>query len=512
LFVFSHNVNHKSHPDIVLTAGHCVDGYDLKVLVNLTDFDYPDSSITAWVTDIRQHPDYTVTFTSDLDIVDLINDVALLKLSGPLWSVDPVFLNDDDTLPSDGELLQAMGLGQLEEFDPTVDSAPNFARYLQVVTVQSVPMDTCIAQYQVNNLATIHPDLQLCTALPGKSPCEGDSGGPLVLERQGMPDLQVGITSFAAGCARDDFSNVYTRVSTYYDWIQTTICDLSSDAPESCVKNLPSVSPASESPVSNTTPTPISSSPIASQAPVATFNPIAVPSFLSTTTPLPTSASGSWIPSPGPTSGSPLTGAPVGPVAVAPVATAIPTVSTSGAPVSPLTNDPVAPVTTALPTFITSSAVPVAPLTYYPVAPVTSAPVTTALPTFITSSAVPVAPLTYYPVAPVTTAPDPTVMPSVSSSSAAPVAPLTNDPVAPVTTAPDPTSMPTVESNSPIGEPTNFPIAITAKPETLPPSPPPSTEMPDLLQSSTQGRASSLAKARSWIATVVFSFTIIFIA
>lgn len=51
---------------------------------------------------------------------------------------------------------------------------------------------------------------------------KGDSGGPI---HQWLGDHweQVGIVSFGTGCARENDTGVYTRLSMYYDWIQKTI-------------------------------------------------------------------------------------------------------------------------------------------------------------------------------------------------------------------------------------------------------------------------------------------------
>ena len=51
---------------------------------------------------------------------------------------------------------------------------------------------------------------------------QGDSGGPLVCKRAGtnIYDLH-GLTSYGVGCAR--YYGVYTRVSSYTQWIHDTM-------------------------------------------------------------------------------------------------------------------------------------------------------------------------------------------------------------------------------------------------------------------------------------------------
>ena len=51
--------------------------------------------------------------------------------------------------------------------------------------------------------------------------CQGDSGGPLMMFTTSNQWVLVGLTSFGYGCARQDYSGVYTRVAAYHDWIQS---------------------------------------------------------------------------------------------------------------------------------------------------------------------------------------------------------------------------------------------------------------------------------------------------
>lgn len=51
---------------------------------------------------------------------------------------------------------------------------------------------------------------------------QGDSGGPLVCKR-GDKWIQVGIASFTARNAPENYPGVFTRVSHYTDWIFDTV-------------------------------------------------------------------------------------------------------------------------------------------------------------------------------------------------------------------------------------------------------------------------------------------------
>jgi len=56
----------------------------------------------------------------------------------------------------------------------------------------------------------------------GKGACFGDSGGPLQIKLDGAW-TQVGIVSWGKPCAHVSHADVYTRVSTYIDWINETV-------------------------------------------------------------------------------------------------------------------------------------------------------------------------------------------------------------------------------------------------------------------------------------------------
>ncbi|NWI61927.1 ACRO protein, partial [Calyptomena viridis] len=66
----------------------------------------------------------------------------------------------------------------------------------------------------------------LCAGYPkgGISTCQGDSGGPLVC-RDKHADFfwQVGITSWAVGCARPKLPSVFSSTQYFYNWILTKL-------------------------------------------------------------------------------------------------------------------------------------------------------------------------------------------------------------------------------------------------------------------------------------------------
>lgn len=70
-------------------------------------------------------------------------------------------------------------------------------------------------------------DTQMCAGYlaGGKDTCQGDSGGPIqVLTPSNQCIFHVvGITSFGRACAARNSAGVYTRVSSFLDWIESVV-------------------------------------------------------------------------------------------------------------------------------------------------------------------------------------------------------------------------------------------------------------------------------------------------
>lgn len=80
----------------------------------------------------------------------------------------------------------------------------------------------------------------------GQDSCQGDAGGPII--RPGVSatnDEVVGIVSFRVGCAEPSFPGIYSRISSAYEWIDSTVCELSSFG---CLPNYLRPPPPTEAP------------------------------------------------------------------------------------------------------------------------------------------------------------------------------------------------------------------------------------------------------------------------
>lgn len=58
--------------------------------------------------------------------------------------------------------------------------------------------------------------------------CQGDSGGPLMMFNASNQWILVGLTSSGIGCARPQYSGLYTRVAFFQDWIKSYMIDSNS--------------------------------------------------------------------------------------------------------------------------------------------------------------------------------------------------------------------------------------------------------------------------------------------
>jgi secreted trypsin-like serine protease len=203
-------------PTKVLTAGHCVDGF------NVTNFQVitgrptlRDTSIgqSIGVVSGRVHPDFEQTG---------LHDVATLTLAHPT-EIPPVpiatpEINNATTFP--GAQLEVAGFGATNPF------GTHLSGFLKTTFEQARPDTRCLKAYTRDLFA---PESMIC-ALGARrkhggrfkihtSACSGDSGGPLVATTPSGP-VEVGTVSYGGAlCGLPAAPTVYSRVSSSFDFI-----------------------------------------------------------------------------------------------------------------------------------------------------------------------------------------------------------------------------------------------------------------------------------------------------
>lgn len=133
-------------------------------------------------------------------------DAAVLKLSHPLVldgkTTKAVALAKVKTTVKAGTPLVLVGWGF--EDSANTESAIN----LEDVEVTSIDNSECASDYASTNEVT---ERMFCGMAEGKDSCQGDSGGPSINKATGQ---QVGIISWALGCAQMGYPGVYTDVAS----------------------------------------------------------------------------------------------------------------------------------------------------------------------------------------------------------------------------------------------------------------------------------------------------------
>jgi len=203
----------------IVTAAHCVDlqykNHFNRVTVSLGDHDVQGfyempMSILRKLKRVVRFPTYDEHY--------LHGDLALLQLDAPVpfsSKILPACLPiDDNTWGYRTGLIT--GWGYTEETKKNTDG-PKTASILREAEIFVMPQDICkkVSPFSIT-------DRMICTY---KGPngvettCQGDSGGPLVVNNGTNKFVLVGATSFGVAGCEGPYPSVFSRVSTFLDFI-----------------------------------------------------------------------------------------------------------------------------------------------------------------------------------------------------------------------------------------------------------------------------------------------------
>ncbi len=227
-------------PQWVLTAAHCV-VVDPTATANVAPVDAivvgygsTDRTKTTKVESekIIVNPDYLAKGANSHA------DIALIKLKDPIPDAKAIVLADPELnkkLLTPGATVTVTGWGavwdpedknvlaMLSQLTAGADLGDklNYPLKLHQVEIQVMDNESCKTMLQGSNNEI--DESSICALQPSsrKNACYGDSGGPLMASPKPRTFVQVGIVS--RGCGNMDLPNIYTRVSSFSDWIASTM-------------------------------------------------------------------------------------------------------------------------------------------------------------------------------------------------------------------------------------------------------------------------------------------------
>jgi len=215
------------HDQLVLSAAHC---HFIRRGVRIRSIYEDRGGITRSIVSRHIHPQYNNTRYEN-------NDFIILELDQPVPNARSsiIELNDDRLEPTRDEILTVIGWGLTSEGGTASEK-------LLKVGLPAKSHRDCRRVYG----PLLNEDIHLCAGFDdgGRDSCQGDSGGPIFSQREDGSNVQVGLVSFGAGCARPRVPGVYSRVSGAYDWIQDKICELATvNRPALCNNRTPQPTP-----------------------------------------------------------------------------------------------------------------------------------------------------------------------------------------------------------------------------------------------------------------------------
>ena len=168
--------------DWVVTAAHCVEGESpggLQVKIGLHNVNGTSGAITRNVDQIIVHPNYSGW--------SLDNDYALLHLTQPVTTFEPIQLVTDNSHDDEPVMSTVMGWGA------TYSGGWGSDVLLEV----DVPMDDDCGYYSNSEIT----NNMICAgdSNGGEDSCQGDSGGPLIMTNDDGEYELIGVVSWGYG-------------------------------------------------------------------------------------------------------------------------------------------------------------------------------------------------------------------------------------------------------------------------------------------------------------------------
>ncbi|XP_071844188.1 chymotrypsin-1-like [Apostichopus japonicus] len=200
--------------DTAVTAAHCfelgpnVDADNLPSLAVFGDLELWRTSPT------HHHSTFTAVTHEQYDQVIIKNDIALIYLKSPIFdkyekNISSIPIANSSNEMSDYSSCFLIGWGVTGD-------------YLLSNVLQYTPLELYNNSMCEERFGYID-ETMLCAGSQTSAACSGDSGGPLACYRNDDPSVMelVGVVSFGIPECQAGVPGVYTRVSTFRDWIES---------------------------------------------------------------------------------------------------------------------------------------------------------------------------------------------------------------------------------------------------------------------------------------------------
>lgn len=199
--------------ETVVTAAHCCDGYHRRPQYvrgtigdhNWMEQEHGQQSYKA--TKLILHPDYSRR--------TIANDICIVKFP-PMGlarreTAAPACLPPAGYTVPHGTRCWTAGWG--------IMSNGRAADVLQEVDLKVISDEQC---EKTKNSGYLVKGAMMCVGWleGGKDGCQGDSGGPLICQDGDKQPILTGVTSWGFGCGTKNSPGVWTKVSSYVEWLE----------------------------------------------------------------------------------------------------------------------------------------------------------------------------------------------------------------------------------------------------------------------------------------------------